>query len=54
MFLFLKIVDFIELLSIILYFLSLFLSEIDKINNFQQQKQHVLFLRNLTPKDLLC
>jgi len=44
----------IEILNIVLYFISLFFSEIDKINNFQQQKQHVLFLRNLTPKELLC
>ena len=30
-----------------------FFSEFDKINNFWQQKQQVLFLSNMTPKVLL-
>ena len=29
-------------------------SDINKINNFQQQKQHMLILSNKTPKVLLC
>ena len=31
-----------------------FFSEIDKISNFQQQKQLLLFLSNITPKVLIC
>jgi len=30
-----------------------FFSDFDKINNFWQQKQQLLFLNNMTPKVLL-